>query len=205
MDAKRSVRLVLRPARFHTCLMARSRNEFLDAKRVGSPPPPRCCDQPGCAAAGEFRAPRSRDRLGELSSYHWFCLEHVRLYNASWDYYAGMNDREIERELRSSLVGDRPTWPLGRRVAGAHWRDPLRVFGDQAEDLKKRGKKPSQEDDALVVFELRPPFSLTDLKSRYKALVKLHHPDVHGGSKDAEERLKTITLAYALLKTRYFG
>jgi curved DNA-binding protein CbpA len=39
---------------------------------------------------------------------------------------------------------------------------------------------------------------------RYKELVKLHHPDVHGGDKEAEERLKEINLAYSTLKASYF-
>jgi len=33
-------------------------------------------------------------------------------------------------------------------------------------------------------------------------LAKLHHPDANGGDRAAEERLKTINLAYAALRTR---
>jgi curved DNA-binding protein CbpA len=43
------------------------------------------------------------------------------------------------------------------------------------------------------------------LKARYKALVKLHHPDAHGGDKASEEKLKIINQAYATLKASYFG
>ena len=52
-----------------------------------------CCDQPGCDKAGEYRAPRSRTALNQ---YFWFCLEHVRAYNASWDFYKGMSAAQIE-------------------------------------------------------------------------------------------------------------
>jgi hypothetical protein len=41
----------------------------------------RLCDHPGCAAAGDYRAPRSRNRL---DVFFWFCLDHVRAYNAQW-------------------------------------------------------------------------------------------------------------------------
>jgi hypothetical protein len=185
--------------------MARARNAYLDAE----PPrraPGRCCDQPGCESEALFRAPRSRDHLGDLQTYHWFCLEHVRLYNAAWNYYAGMNDAEIERELRLDLVGHRPTWPLGWRTAGGRWRDPLSVFAEEAEPAAARRRKaPPDEMQALIVFDLEPPFSIETLKARYKVLVKRHHPDTNGGSKDSEERLKVITRAYALLKSRYFG
>ena len=57
--------------------------------------PPRPCDAPGCEAQGEFRAPRSRSKLND---YLWFCLPHVREYNASWDYYKGMSPQEIEAQ-----------------------------------------------------------------------------------------------------------
>ena len=40
------------------------------------------------------------------------------------------------------------------------------------------------------------------MKTRYKELAKRHHPDANGGSRDAEERLKTINLAYAALRSR---
>jgi hypothetical protein len=43
----------------------------------GAAPHQRVCEAPGCKLAGEFRAPRARDRLTE---YRWFCLEHVRDY-----------------------------------------------------------------------------------------------------------------------------
>ena len=46
--------------------------------------------------------------------------------------------------------------------------------------------------------------TLGGLKTRYKELVKLNHPDTHGGDKAAEERLKIVNLAYATLKASYF-
>ena len=38
------------------------------------------------------------------------------------------------------------------------------------------------------------------MKSRYKALVKIHHPDANGGAREAEEKLKEINLAYSTLR-----
>ena len=60
-------------------------------------------------------------------------------------------------------------------------------------------------DQALAVFDIEPPFTVVRLKARYKVLVKLHHPDAHGGDKAAEERLKIINQAYATLKASYFS
>ena len=177
--------------------------------------PVRPCDHPGCCAGGDFRAPKSRL---DLNRYYWFCLEHVREYNSSWNYYAGMSDREIEAEIRNDTVWQRPTWKLGVRHGpgyAARVRDHFGFFGDAGEGegpRERRDRRQSSEaralsvrEQALAVFDIEPPFTLVRLKARYKALVKLHHPDAHGGDKAAEEKLKIINQAYATLKASYFG
>ena len=58
--------------------------------------PPQCCDAPGCEKEAGYRAPRSRTTLND---YFWFCLEHVREYNARWDYYKGMSSAQIEAQM----------------------------------------------------------------------------------------------------------
>jgi hypothetical protein len=185
--------------------MARVRIETsLDS---GPQPRMRACDHPGCAAGGDFRAPRSR---ASLDLFYWFCLDHVREYNAAWNYYAGMSEKEIEAEIRNDTVWQRPTWKLGSRYGarGPHIRDDFGVYdGDGAADAAaQRSTRPhSAEEAALIVFQMEPPFTLVRLKARYKELVKLHHPDSHGGDKAAEEKLKVINLAYATLKTCYFS
>lgn len=163
----------------------------------------RLCDHPGCAASGDYRAPRSRDRL---SQFYWFCLDHVRAYNAQWNYYAGMSAAEIEAEIRNDTVWQRPTWPLGGRFG--LFRSRVRdfgMFGFEDEDEHAAKKRPmTEQEQALAVFDLAPPVTFAGLKARYKALVKLHHPDAHGGDKAAEERLKVINRAYTTLKASYF-
>jgi hypothetical protein len=77
---------------------------------------------PGCANAGEFRAPKSRETLND---YWWFCLEHVRAYNAGWDFYKGMSAGQIETQLRQDTGWQRPTWPLGSLGGGALDADKL--------------------------------------------------------------------------------
>ena len=177
----------------------------------------RPCDHPGCIAGGDFRAPKSRL---ELHHYYWFCLEHVRAYNSAWNYYAGMNEAEIEAEIRRDTVWQRPTWKLGDRHGPGYAeriRDHFGVFSGGPGDGGDRGRRNSgrgrdaarralsAREQALAVFEIEPPFTPLRLKARYKALVKLHHPDAHCGDKAAEEKLKIINQAYATLKACYFG
>lgn len=37
------------------------------------------------------------------------------------------------------------------------------------------------------------------IKSAYRRLAKVHHPDVHGGDRQAEHRFREITRAYEML------
>jgi hypothetical protein len=177
-------------------------------------PPVRVCDHPECEAGGDFRAPKSRL---DLNDYYWFCLDHVRAYNAAWNYYAGMSDSEVEAEIRRDTVWQRPSWRLGDRYSpgwAARVRDPLGVYSDGDARTGRTRERPRREaerralsaqEQALAVFEVEPPFTPARLKARYKALVKLHHPDAHGGDKAAEEKLKIVNQAYATLKASYFG
>jgi DnaJ domain len=160
---------------------------------------------PNCGAPGEYRAPKSRRNLRE---YWWFCLEHVRAYNSTWDYYKGMSPAEFEQELRSDTAWQRPSWPLGR-LGSAAWedevlRDPLHILasGGVNKPRSRAGEAPGDLREPLMTLGLTWPTTLDAVKSRYKELAKRHHPDANGGSRDAEERLKTINLAYATLRSR---
>jgi hypothetical protein len=172
---------------------------------TASVPPMRPCDHPGCAGRGDFRAPRSKS---ELNAFYWFCLDHVRAYNAAWNYYAGMSEAEIEAEIRSDTVWQRPTWPLGSRLGArihVNWEDYGLLDPDEPiERARERARPRTLQEEALAVFALELPLTLPGLKARYKELVKRHHPDSHGGDKAAEERLKVINQAYSMLKSSYF-
>jgi hypothetical protein len=164
--------------------------------------PGRCCDMPSCGAPGEYRAPKSRRNLRE---YWWFCLEHVRAYNSAWDYYKGMSPAEMEQELRSDTAWQRPSWPLGR-LGSAAWedevlRDPLHILASGGNN-GGGNNAPGDLREPLTTFGLVWPTTLDEVKARYKELAKRHHPDANGGSRDAEERLKVINLAYATLRSR---
>lgn len=159
----------------------------------------RACDHPGCGAHGGFRAPKSRRSLNE---YFWFCLEHVREYNRSWDYYKGMSPGEIEAEMRRDTTWQRPSWPLGRIGLGAEDRviDPFGALGKRAAAPKREtNEAPPELRAPLATLDLAWPVTRTDVKRAYKALAKRHHPDANSGDKAAEDRLKTINAAYTAL------
>jgi hypothetical protein len=163
------------------------------------------CAHPECSEKAEFRAPKSRETLEE---FYWFCLEHVREYNAGWNYFAGMDDDAIERSVREDTVWRRPTWPLGVRPGAAAFHDPLGILGPAAavDPAKARAGEVQRramtgaERQAMAELGLEPPVSREDVKTRYKILAKTLHPDANGGDKRAEERLKSVNHAYKTLR-----
>jgi hypothetical protein len=192
-------------------------------------PPPQAmrCHHAGCEQEGLYRAPKSPNQLNE---YFWFCLDHVREYNKSWDFYAGMNTDQIERQVRFDTVWQRPTWPLGswgnvggamggtsaaaRRFGGidetefmpddvrAAINARMNAANQRAEAERRRRAKAhaTKEEAALAVLNLVPPVTWTEIRARYKTLVKRLHPDANGGDKSAEEQLKLVNQAYGTLK-----
>ncbi len=168
--------------------------------------PERLCDVPGCTEEGNYRAPKSRERL---TDYYWFCLDHVRAYNAAWDYFADMSEEEIEAIRRYDTVWQRPSWPLGSKIERIDDQidEALRAafgFGaDKAEEAWRTRRPQSEEEKALAALDLPASASFTEVKTRYKKLAKCLHPDANGGDRAAEERFKAINHAYAVLKKSF--
>ncbi len=69
-----------------------------------------CCDWKGCGNAATHRAPKGRVRENE---YYRFCLDHVREYNHSYNYFAGMSQDAVAQYQKDSITGHRPTWKMG--------------------------------------------------------------------------------------------
>lgn len=185
----------------------------------GETPTLRPCDSEGCPCAGEFRAPRSRNPSDPPL---WFCMEHVREYNQSWNWFAGMQTDEIEQYQSQNATWQRPTWKLGERAGGRsqarHYAegmplDPFDLMGEAGIRFEAKGKAgaaptvrrlSSEDKQALAVLELDAGVSAPDVKSRYKALVKRYHPDRNGGDKSAEARLRQVIDAYRYLRDKGF-
>jgi DnaJ domain len=178
------------------------------------------CEWPGCKEPGTHRAPKGRANANE---YWQLCLDHVREYNSSYNFFAGMSDEAIARYQKDDLTGHRPTWKLGsvggKRAArrgkaefrGADWvtNDPFSLFGEtskpgHARTAPEARKVLNAQRRALDALGLEGDASRADIKTRFKRLVKQHHPDVNGGDRSSEERLREIIQAYNYLKTAGF-
>ena len=61
---------------------------------------------------GVWALPGPKGR-GQEGRYFQFCLEHVREYNASYNYFAGMTDAAVAAYQKDAVIGHRPTWAMG--------------------------------------------------------------------------------------------
>jgi hypothetical protein len=158
------------------------------------------CHVDNCRAPGAYKAPKSKNSLHE---YEWFCLDHIREYNQKWDFFKDMDRDEIESFIKDAVTGHRPTWNREGRVRHAHHAiyDALFEFlhmdaykvRQPLPDLAPKLRK------ALALLDLDYPYTKTELKTRYRELVKKYHPDVNKTSKVAEEKFKQITGAHMIL------
>jgi curved DNA-binding protein CbpA len=180
------------------------------------------CQWKGCHANGEHKAPRGR---GQEGRFFLFCAEHVRQYNASYNYFNGMSDAEVQDFQKDALTGHRPTWKTGANAwahgtrSGARSADPgtigamngsaadphgffawraKRVAG--ADEQPQRYLKPIER-KSLSKLHLPETATKDQIKARFKELVKRHHPDANGGDRRSEDTLREIIQAYNYLKS----
>jgi hypothetical protein len=175
------------------------------------------CDWPSCREDATHRAPKGRLREGE---YWRFCLHHVREYNHSYNFFAGMSEDAIARYQKEAITGHRPTWKIGvngkrSAASGPHngnWQffadDPFGLFQDAGGAARFQERNAAEgrvvrnaERKALDVLGLEPSVSSADIKARFKVLVKRHHPDANGGDRSCEDQLREIIQSYNYLKS----
>jgi hypothetical protein len=180
-----------------------------------------CCEWPGCEGHASHRAPKGRGKEGQ---YWRFCLDHVREYNHSYNFFAGMGDDAVATFQKDALTGHLPTWKLGtlggnrsksgfgrnRFAPGADGaEDPFGVFGEFGTRRPDPGAAARERQrtvhnaarKALNSLGLDTDANKTTIKARFKLLVKQHHPDANGGDRASEDKLREIIVSYNYLKS----
>jgi diguanylate cyclase (GGDEF)-like protein len=74
------------------------------------------------------------------------------------------------------------------------------LLASQSSPEVSESRAPAEISEPLATLGLSWPITQAAVKSRYKELAKRNHPDANGGSRDAEERQKTINHAYASIR-----
>ncbi|KQM13014.1 DnaJ domain-containing protein [Novosphingobium sp. Leaf2] len=176
----------------------------------------RTCNWPGCDEAGEFRAPGARPSgFDGPGDYRWFCLDHIRDFNAGYDYFDGMEAEEILR-AQSPLYGwetqtraFRPDASVDAAPRWTEFADPLEAImaRARAHARERRAQNSSTnvrftpgEQRALTVLGLDAEVDRKSLRLRYTRLLRKYHPDQNGGDHGHASRLQDVVEAYQLLR-----
>ncbi|MDG6078694.1 molecular chaperone DnaJ [Erythrobacter litoralis] len=177
----------------------------------------RICEHPTCHEAGEFRAPGGAGHnFDGPGRWRWMCLEHVREFNAGYDWFEGMSAEEI-LAAQAPGMGWRTESPTFRPNAGvdgmprwADYDDPLDAISARARGIKSRTQRQAEmamdgrfspaEAEALETLGLGSDVDRRRLRRRYSELVRRYHPDRNGGDRAYEARLNRVVEAYQTLR-----
>ncbi|MBD2842324.1 DnaJ domain-containing protein [Erythrobacter rubeus] len=177
----------------------------------------RVCEHPTCRNAGEFRAPGYRpngfDGPGE---WRWFCLDHIREFNAGYDWFEGMTAEEIlsaqspASGWRTESAAFSPKAAVDGMPRWADFDDPLNAIAARASGIRSRAEREARmamdgrfskdEAQALETMGLGSNTDRRRLRRRYSELVRRYHPDRNGGDRQYEVRLNKVVEAYQLLR-----
>jgi curved DNA-binding protein CbpA len=167
------------------------------------------CQRPGCMRKGEFRAPMGRDHEGR---FYQFCLDHVREYNQSYNYFDGMSDKAVQSYQKDALTGHRPTWTVGVNgtVAPDSKLDAASLLRAKLDRLRRAREAAGQNTrrsvgkaarKALETLGLDDNADKETIRQRFKELAKRLHPDLNEGDRSREDKLRAIIDAYNYLKS----
>ena len=157
----------------------------------------RICSNPKCYELGIYPAPKSRNQLRE---YLYFCINCIRDFNKSWNYFEGLNERELEVEIRKSVTWDRPSWKFGTRNLNLDFEKAFNRFENQKNDKNEKVVNKKLE-TAFKMLGLNTEANIKEVKTKYKTLAKKWHPDVQNenNKKNNEDKFINITNAYKII------
>ena len=147
-----------------------------------------------CKEEGIYPAPRSRK---DINSYRYYCIEHIRDFNKSWNFFEGLTEEEFENEIRKSTTWDRPSWKFGTSNHNKKINDPFNLFNDIEDTNLSKKTVNSKLLSSWKLLELNPTTNIEEVKKKYKSLAKKWHPDKNLKLKDnASDMFVKITNAY---------
>ena len=163
------------------------------------------CDWNNCFEEGSYKAPIEKDNS---KKYRLLCLNQIKEFNKNWNYFEGMDDKQINEFIKSDMTWHKSTQSFSSsdNFFKVLWNNALR------EDLNKykingqfdpTNKFNHNDVKAFDIHGLSIGIKRKIIKEKFKKLVKKYHPDMNAGNKKYEDKLKVITLAYTQLKNTY--
>ncbi len=177
----------------------------------GAYPGGRPCAHAGCDEPGDYRAPVKKPAsafAGPSGPPEWqyFCLEHVRAFNAKWNYFEGLDADAAWSREQAYPNWDRATRAFAHNLGAANGEmrvdDAHNVLRWKQEAAQARARSPLTREDrqALAKLGLAETATLDEVKAKYRALARRYHPDANRGSREHEARFTALTEAYGHLE-----
>ena len=170
----------------------------------------RPCDYGGCNEHGEFQAKT------KSPAKFFYCLNHIKEFNKNYNFFEGMSEEEIIDYQISAIIGHRPTWKSGTnphanyfskfaKNDGSAFDDPFDLFEkDKTSKYERQSKikKGKISEKAYKLLDFSSLSSKSDIRKKFKEVVKSLHPDTNGGDNSQEDLLKEVISAYKTLKSQ---
>ena len=170
----------------------------------------RPCDYGGCNEHGEFQAKT------KSAAKFFYCLNHIKEFNKNYNFFEGMSEEEIIDYQISAIIGHRPTWKSGTnphanyfskfaKNDGGAFDDPFDLFEkDKTSKYERQSKikKGKISEKAYKLLDFSSLSSKSDIRKKFKEVVKSLHPDTNGGDNSQEDLLKEVISAYKTLKSQ---
>lgn len=138
----------------------------------------RLCDYEGCDEPGDYPAPKAPDSKDKW----YFCQPHVAQFNKNWNYFDGLTREEAMKRAQEEF----------RRAKG------YRSSGTFDDAPKTYGKE-ERRSDALEILDLDDDATDAEIKSSYRRLAKLYHPDTNMGDAETAIKFQQVKAAYEVL------
>lgn len=156
----------------------------------------RICNAYKCKKEGVYPAPKSRN---ELNNYNFFCIDHIRDFNKSWNYFEGLNEDQLELEIRNATTWERPSWKFGTKNLNYSYKKQFKFDANKFELSSEKSINPELM-NAWNILDLEPNTKIDDVKKKYKLLAKKWHPDT---SLDCEEKKKYKNEKFVIITNAY--
>ncbi|MDB9925735.1 J domain-containing protein [Hyphomicrobiales bacterium] len=168
------------------------------------------CDYGGCNENGEFLAKT------KSSVKFFYCLNHIKDFNKNYNFFEGMSEEEVIDYQISAIIGHRPTWKSGTNPQasyfskfakndGSAFDDPFDLFEKEKTSKYERQskiKKGKISEKAYKLLDFNSVSNKSDIRKKFKEVVKSLHPDTNGGDNSQEDLLKEVISAYKALKSK---
>ena len=160
----------------------------------------RLCEHGNCTNPALHRAPK---RFGDRNARQWLCREHARERNLNWNYFLRMSTAEIDAARQAAIIWDRPTWPAAQATASFGKEGTARTCGRQmnGSDGTPAGMERSESRRrALAILGLQSAATPKDVRSRFRRLLRMLHPDLNAGRHVDATRLRAVIWAWRELQ-----